>query len=176
MLLWQKSQVWISRHTFLEVNYIFVCLFQRKVDLRRHRETQHTDLRVLPPPRSTPSSATPTQTSPHLQTTMPISHPAGPELSPPIPIHPSPRPPSFPAALSRPPLHQMLGSPFGLPHPAAISTVAGPLPFSAAAMAAAAAHAAAASHALRRHDEAQTWRWSIWWHDPVAISNEITLL
>ena len=130
--------------------------FQRKVDLRRHRETQHTDLRVLPPPTTPSHSHAPLshplrpdlhslshshhpsihQHSPHNGTTS--TQPTPTSTQPTASSHP--HPPPFPNSLHRP---SLLPPPFGMVA-ASMATGLHPtssLSFSAAAMAQA-AHAA----------------------------------
>merc|ERR1712018_1052726 len=78
--------------------------FQRKVDLRRHKETQHTDLRSMPhsqstlrPPTSTPQTPHP---PPHFISALHRAHflPPPPHLAglPPLPPPPPPSSLSFP--------------------------------------------------------------------------------
>ena len=87
----------LSRMIYCKI-FIF---FQRKVDLRRHKETQHTDIRTLP--QSQTASARPpavsTAMTPHPPHFLSALHRAHPFLPPPPPLPglpPLPLPPQHP--------------------------------------------------------------------------------
>lgn len=136
--------------------------------MRRHRETQHTDLRVLPSP-TTPSHSHSQLPHPLRPDLHPLSHSHHPSVHPthngttpqppvsgqPTPSsHPHHPPPPFPTSLHRP---SLLPPPFSM---VAASMASGlhPTPslsFSAAAMAQA-AHAAQAAQAAEVAQSGQT--------------------
>ena len=99
-----------SRRLYIYSLIMNTYIFQRKVDLRRHKETQHTDLRSLPhsqsslrpTPSNTPHQSHPT---PHFISALHRAHflPPPPHLAglPPLPLPPPPpTQPPFPPSPS----------------------------------------------------------------------------